>query len=93
MAIIITVVFCCWCSKRRKVNQLAVDQKTSVVEPLYSGSPNSTSTKSTKASQKSANASYNTASQEIDGPSSVMSTTGSKASDGYAFLQFGINPA
>lgn len=84
VAIILTVVFCCWCSKRRKFNQMAVDQKTSVVEPLYSGSPNSTSTKSTKASQKSAKASYNTTSQEVDGPSSVVSTTGSKASDGYA---------
>jgi len=82
VAIILTVVFCCWCSKRRKFNQMAVDQKASVVEPLYSGSPNSTSTKSTKASQKSARASYNTTSQEVDGPSSVVSTTGSKASDG-----------
>lgn len=72
VAIIITAV-CCWCYKRRK-SKMAVDQKTSVVEPLNSGSPNSTSTKSTKTSQKS--------SQEVDGPSSVVSISGSKASDG-----------
>lgn len=82
VAIIITAVFCCWCYKRRKSNQMAVDQKTSVVEPLNSGSPNSTSTKSTKTSQKSMKASYNATSQEVDGPSSVVSTSGSKASDG-----------
>lgn len=90
VALILSTLFCCWCYKRsRKLNQMAsVDQKTSVVEPLNSGSPNSTSTKSTKTSHKSIRASYNTTSQEVDGPSSVVSTTGSKASDGYVFLQF-----